>query len=121
MGIIWLVTRSYQPLKDDWFKIDFADPFDKERGWLTWGIIGYFATFFAVGVTALATDTITKALSGATGGAVGGAVTTSGGGTIDGVVPLIGDMNNFGFFSILAVTSVLAPLLEEVRLGAIFF
>jgi len=139
-------------------KLDPADdPFSIEKGWLTWGVIGYVMVFFAIGFTATAIDLGTHAfeeLSHAGGaqevlrragdaanGVAGVASDTASGvasqaasvtaassspaaaaakdqgpGTIDAVLPLLrsGEGSAGRFVSVLTVTSVLAPLLEEV-------
>ena len=163
--VLWLLLRKFAPEMEgkEFFKMDFADdPFSIEKGWLTWGVIGYVMVFFSIGFTATAIDVGAHAFQALThsGGAqevvrgvsnnVGGvsevsasssaassaavsssaaasstAATTSsaasasndqGSGTIDAVLPLLksGEGQAQRFFSVLTVTSVLAPLLEEV-------
>jgi hypothetical protein len=149
-AVLWLLLRKFAPEMEggDWFKMDFADdPFSIEKGWLTWGLIGYVAVFFSIGLTATAIDLGTHAVeaiaSGANQGGIGNgagegaravaaaaadaAASSSassaaasakdqGPGTIDAVLPMLkgGEGQTGRFFSILTVTSVLAPLLEEV-------
>ena len=149
-----------------WFNVDpFDDPFSIEKGWLTWGCVGYVVTFFAIGATAFVVDGGTAALHaaeaartasdatragvsdafsagygdgvasqlgefGGGGGAVPSGVPSgvpsmpspaaaeseTSRGTIDAVLPILGGGDDLPirFLSILAVTSVFAPALEEV-------
>ena len=151
-AVLWLLLRKFAPEMEggDWFKMDFADdPFSIEKGWLTWGLIGYVAVFFSIGLTATAIDLGTHAVEAIASGAgisalgegaravsaaagetassasTGAAASASsaasaakdqGPGTIDAVLPMLkgGEGQAGRFFSVLTVTSVLAPLLEEV-------
>jgi len=114
LGLVYaLVSPHMETIRDeekDWFKIDFREPFESERGWAKCGLIGYGATFAALAVTGLAMDAAEKAQGGQT--AVDAASEQVG--TIDGVLPLIQSDDTGIFLALLAVTSVLAPLLEEV-------
>ena len=110
LGLVYaLVSRHMDVVRDeekDWFKIDFSEPFERERGWAKYGLLGYGATFFALAATGLVVDALES-----------GAQTVdkaSEVGTIDGVMPLIQSDESGTFVAVLAVTSVLAPLLEEV-------
>lgn len=114
LGLVYtLVSPHMETIRDeekDWFKIDFREPFESERGWAKYGLIGYGATFAALALTGLAMDAAEKAQGGQT--AVDAASEQVG--TIDGVLPLIQSDDTGTFLALLAVTSVLAPLLEEV-------
>ena len=114
LGLVYaLVSPHMETIRDeekDWFKIDFREPFESERGWAKYGLIGYGATFAALAITGLAMDAAEKAQGGQT--AVDAASEQVG--TIDGVLPLIQSDDTGTFLALLAVTSVLAPLLEEV-------
>ena len=110
LGLVYaLVSRHMDVVRNeekDWFKIDFSEPFERERGWAKYGLLGYGATFFALAATGLVVDALES-----------GAQTVdkaSEVGTIDGVMPLIQSDESGTFVAVLAVTSVLAPLLEEV-------
>ena len=157
-AVLWLLLRKFAPDMEgkEFFKMDVADdPFSIEKGWLTWGLIGYVTVFFSIGFTATAVNLGTHAVEAITGGAgiaAGGGIETAAGegaravsaaaetaaassagaaeaassaastakdqgpGTIDAVLPMLksGDGQAGRFFSVLTVTSVLAPLLEEV-------
>ncbi len=183
--ILWLLLRRFAPEMEgkDWFVMDpTRDPGSVEKGWLTWGLLGYVAAILGIGVTAVGVDLITHALdaakhvnaadvadatnanasasagggvdldlgggggggwedrsssaggAGATTDAVAGAAgrpssapsaggpssggpsSGSGPGTIDAVLPLLegGEGRAGRLASVFAVTSFLAPLLEEV-------
>jgi membrane protease YdiL (CAAX protease family) len=183
--ILWLLLRRFAPEMEgkDWFVMDpTRDPGSVEKGWLTWGLLGYVAAILGIGVTAVGVDLITHALdaakqvnaadvadaanasasasagggvdldlgggggggwedrassaggAGATTDAIAGAAgrpssapsaggpsaggpsSGSGPGTIDAVLPLLegGEGRAGRLASVFAVTSFLAPLLEEV-------
>jgi len=99
--------------KNDWFKIDFSAPFEKEKGWAKYGLLGYGTTFLVLAATSLAMEALDKAQS--TGApAAANQIAERAPGTIDGVLPLIQADDPTAFVALLTVTSVLAPLLEEV-------
>jgi uncharacterized protein len=132
--------------KNDWFKIDFSDPVDREKnGWLLYGLAGYFFTFIVVAMTGFAIDSTHEIIktfqeNSSSGSfsidssssssssinldpseainAMAATKTTAAKaqevGTIDGVLPLIKSGDPVAIVSLLAVTSVFAPLLEEV-------
>jgi len=114
LGLVYtLVSPHMETIKEegkDWFKIDFREPFESERGWAKYGLIGYGATFAALAVTGLAMDAAEKAQ----GGQMAVDAASDQVGTIDGVLPLIQSDDIGTFLALLSVTSVLAPLLEEV-------
>ena len=108
-----LVSPHMDVVKDeskDWFKFDFSDPFERERGWAKYGLIGYGTTFLALAATGFVLDVAEKAQ----GGQQAIEKASEQVGTIDGVLPLISSDNNGTLLAVLTVTSVLAPLLEEV-------
>ncbi|OUS49483.1 putative CAAX amino terminal protease family protein [Ostreococcus tauri] len=113
LGLVYALLSPYaetiQEEGNDWFKIDFSEPFERERGWAKYGLIGYATTFLALAATGFALDFFERASGGQQ--AVEAAAKQAG--TIDGVLPLIqGDSGTM--IAVLTVTSVLAPLLEEV-------
>ena len=157
--VLWLLLRKFQPeLDDEWFNVDpRGDAFSIEKGWATWGLIGYVMVFLSIAVTGTVMDAGTHAweamqhvqqagggagagagmgmeMGGGGGGleqaaataagagaagagaGAGAAASSKGPGTIDAVLPLLGGGEDQAtrFLSILAVTSVLAPALEEV-------
>jgi hypothetical protein len=74
-AVLWLLLRKFAPEMEgkEFFKMDFADdPFSVEKGWLTWGLIGYVAVFFSIGFTATAIDLGTHAVEAIASGAGGG-------------------------------------------------
>ena len=114
LGLVYALVSPYaETIREegkDWFKIDFSEPFERERGWAKYGLIGYAMTFLALGATGFALDAVERAGGGQQ--AVDAAAKQAG--TIDGVLPLIQDENAGAMIAVLTVTSVLAPLLEEV-------
>jgi len=100
LGVISLAVRKYRPLSEDFFQFDFRRPFTAPNGWAAWGVLGYLSSFGVVGIA----TTLCFVL---------GYNQTDGGGTIDSVVPLVNSGNPLDLLSLLLVTSVLAPILEE--------
>jgi membrane protease YdiL (CAAX protease family) len=101
VAIIRGALRPYEPLPADVLRFDTARPFARRDGWLTWAIIGLLAAPLAIAGAA------------ALGEALGyGEATAGGRGTADGVAGLL-DMDSATFASLLVVTAVLAPILEE--------
>ncbi|PNW83179.1 hypothetical protein CHLRE_06g310050v5 [Chlamydomonas reinhardtii] len=82
------------------FNFSPAAPFSKPRGWAFWGLCGVLASPAVVGGMASLL------------GAVGYEKAVGGQGTVDGVAGMI-DLDLPTYLSLLAVTGVLAPILEE--------
>ena len=110
LGLVYaLVSRHMDVVRNeekDWFKIDFSEPFERERGWAKYGLLvtGRRAALAATGRSSTRLESGAQTVDKA-----------SEVGTIDGVMPLIQSDESGTFVAVLAVTSeVLAPLLEEV-------
>jgi len=136
LGIIYACVAKYKEdmfsnTENEWFRIDFSHPLDTSKnGWLVYGISGYLLTFVVVALTGFAiesTQDVVKSIqesqiandpsatidvfSSASASATPAKVQEAG--TIDGVLPLIKSEDPVAVGSLLAVTSVFAPLLEE--------
>jgi len=98
--IIDLAVKKFKPLPEDFFRVDFRGPFKAPNGWLAWGLLGYMSSF---GVVGLATGLCSLI----------GYNQKDGGGTVDSVAPLVDSGDPTDITSLLLVTSVLAPVLEE--------
>ena len=87
-AVLWLLLRKFGPELEgkDWFKLDpTEDPFSIEKGWLTWGLIGYAMVFLSIGVTATGVDLATHAWEAAQQGHVLDAVRGAGEGASGGL------------------------------------
>ena len=136
LGIVYACVAKYKDEmfskpENDWFRIDFSHPLDTSKnGWLVYGISGYLLTFVVVALTGFAIESTQEvvqsiqdsqiandpsstidAISAASASATTAKVQEAG--TIDGVLPLIKSEDPVAVGSLLAVTSVFAPLLEE--------
>ena len=136
LGIVYACVAKYKDEmfsnpENDWFRIDFSHPLDTSKnGWLVYGISGYLLTFVVVALTGFAIESTEEvvqsiqdsqiandpgstidAISSASASATTAKVQEAG--TIDGVLPLIKSEDPVAVGSLLAVTSVFAPLLEE--------
>jgi hypothetical protein len=136
LGIVYACVAKYKDEmfsnpENDWFRIDFSHPLDTSKnGWLVYGISGYLLTFVVVALTGFAIESTQEvvqsiqdsqiandpsstidAISSASASATTAKVQEAG--TIDGVLPLIKSEDPVAVGSLLAVTSVFAPLLEE--------
>ena len=100
LGLIWVITRPYSPLPKDLFKISIEKPFNKRDGWLLWGLIGIASGFVGVGVTAYLLSLLKSDGPQSMG-------------TADAVVSILSKDPKV-FLSLFTVTSIMAPLLEEV-------
>lgn len=90
-----------KPEDDELFNYSLSKPFQKPNGWLFWGIMGVVAAPFVVGTLAYTLTSIgyDKAYSETRG-------------TVDSIAPII-SADSATYFSLLTVTGVLAPFLEE--------
>eukprot|EP00898_Chlorokybus_atmophyticus_P006983 jgi/Chlat1/7286/Chrsp58S06912 len=92
-------VSKFQPLSKDFFNFDWQNPWSGRDGWAWWGGVGYLMTFPVVALVSAATFAT-------------GLDQRTQGGTIDAFMPLIG--SNIGStLSLLTVSSVFAPILEE--------
>jgi len=100
IAVVNNVVGKFRPLPANWLKLDIRDPFKAPDGWLGWGLLGYFSSFFVVALTTwlVAQTSINQ---------------TEGGGTVDSVVGLVDVGSPVDALCLLVVTSVLAPLAEE--------
>eukprot|EP00899_Mesostigma_viride_P013147 jgi/Mesvir1/21833/Mv04217-RA.1 len=99
LGIIYLSTAKYRPLPADLFVYSLDKPWGWRDGWLTWALVGYAGTFGVIaGISALVS-------------ALGMEDVTSQS-TLDQVSDLFG-AGATSIASLLLVTSIFAPLLEE--------
>lgn len=99
IAIIRLGVARFEPLPPDLFKYDLSAPFKKPRGWLMWGLLGVLLSPLVVYASATLSDGL-------------GVSDTAGRGTVDAVSSII-TINFSTYASLMATTSILAPLLEE--------
>ena len=50
LGLVYVLTRPYEPLPPKLFRISAARPFDARDGWLLWALIGIVASLFSVAI-----------------------------------------------------------------------
>ncbi|KAL9688355.1 hypothetical protein QQ045_032776 [Rhodiola kirilowii] len=106
LGVIYTVCRSY-PLSDDFFRYDFREPFNLQKGWLLWAGIGLIGALIGIGLTGIAMSTF------------GGEAPQRETDALVRLLPLIGS-SSISTISLLGVTGVLAPLLEETVFRGFF-
>ncbi|XP_010683196.2 uncharacterized protein LOC104897927 [Beta vulgaris subsp. vulgaris] len=107
LGVLFSLTKSFEPLPDDFYRYDLREPFNLQKGWLLWAGIGLAGALGAIALTGVAlsffsgenpqreTDALVRLL------------------------PLIGS-SDISTISLLAVTGVLAPILEETVFRGFF-
>jgi membrane protease YdiL (CAAX protease family) len=86
-------------VQGDFFNYSLSGPFKSPNGWAAWAILGVFLAPLVVGATAGLLSVV-------------GYENVGGRGTVDGVVQMI-SMDSRSYLNLIAVTGVLAPLLEE--------
>lgn len=107
LGVLFSLTKSFQPLPDDLYRYDLREPFNLQKGWLLWAGIGFAGALGAIALTGVAlsffsgenpqreTDALVRLL------------------------PLIGS-SEVSTVCLLGVTGFLAPLLEETVFRGFF-
>lgn len=99
LSLISAVVRRSQPLPPELFNFDPQGPFRKPDGWASWGLAGISAAPVVILLAGLLLSLFNYEEVG-------------GRGTVDAVAGFI-QLSPVSFVSLLTVTSVLAPLLEE--------
>eukprot|EP01023_Acetabularia_acetabulum_P019763 TRINITY_DN20111_c0_g1_i1.p1 TRINITY_DN20111_c0_g1~~TRINITY_DN20111_c0_g1_i1.p1 ORF type:complete len:368 (+),score=44.86 TRINITY_DN20111_c0_g1_i1:71-1174(+) len=84
---------------DDLFKFSLDNPFDRPNGWLSWGLIGIVVAPVIIAVLGEIYSLV-------------GVQELSGRGTVDGIAQMV-TLDGWTFSSLIMVTGILAPLLEE--------
>ncbi|CAM6081935.1 unnamed protein product [Calypogeia fissa] len=101
LGVVNTAVSPYKPLAADLFSIQWESPFDLRRGWILWGSIGILCS----GAAVVAASYITVSINGQppprdeTDALVQ-------------LMPIIG-ASPLSTLSLISVTGVLAPILEE--------
>lgn len=105
--VLFNLTKSFQPLPDDVYRYDLREPFNLQKGWLLWAVIGLVGALGAIALIGVAmsffsgenpqreTDSLVRLL------------------------PLIGS-SSVSTVCLVGITGVLAPLLEETLFRGFF-
>lgn len=107
LGVLYGITRTFQPVPEDLFRYDLKEPFNLQRGWLLWAGIGLIGALLAVAVTGYAMSLF----SGETPQRETDALVR--------LLPLIGS-SGVSTACLLGITGVLAPFLEETIFRGFF-
>ncbi|KNA20159.1 hypothetical protein SOVF_054780 isoform A [Spinacia oleracea] len=107
LGILFSLTKSFQPLPDDLYRYDLREPFNLRKGWLLWAGIGFAGALGAIALTGVALSFF----SGETPQRETDALVR--------LMPLIGS-SEVSTLCLLGITGVLAPLLEETVFRGFF-
>ncbi|KAL2904505.1 putative membrane peptidase YdiL [Bienertia sinuspersici] len=107
LGVLFSLTKSFQPLPDDLYRYDLREPFNLQQGWLLWAGIGFAGALGAIALTGVALSSF----SGENPQRETDALVR--------LLPLIGS-SNISTVCLLGVTGVLAPLLEETVFRGFF-
>ncbi|KAG6526702.1 hypothetical protein ZIOFF_016703 [Zingiber officinale] len=54
LGVMYGITKSFEPLPDDLFCYDLRRPFELRDGWLLWAGIGFIGALLAIALTGVA-------------------------------------------------------------------
>ncbi|MED6169073.1 hypothetical protein PIB30_017825 [Stylosanthes scabra] len=99
---LYRMANNYQPLSEDFFKYDWREPLDLQKGWLLWAGIGLAGALTAMALT----DAAISFFSGETPDIEIDSLVT--------LLPSIESLNiTFSTACVVGTTGVLAPLLEE--------
>ncbi|XP_010523459.1 PREDICTED: uncharacterized protein LOC104801795 isoform X2 [Tarenaya hassleriana] len=107
LGVIFTVAKTFDPLPEDIFRYDLRQPFDLQKGWLLWGGIGLVG---AVGSIALVGTVLSLFRGEMPEREVDSLVK---------LLPLIGS-SNISTLSLVGITGILAPVLEETVFRGFF-
>ncbi|KAJ3705742.1 hypothetical protein LUZ61_009447 [Rhynchospora tenuis] len=100
LGVIFGITNTFRPFSDDLFQYDVREPFKLQNGWLLWAGIGLIGAIIAIALVGV----VTALLNGESPQRETDALTR--------LLPLIGSSTT-STASLVIITGVLAPLLEE--------
>ncbi|KAJ8628580.1 hypothetical protein MRB53_021903 [Persea americana] len=100
LGVIYGLTKSFQPLPDDIFCYKWKEPFNLQKGWLLWAVLGIVVAFLAI------------ALTGAALALFNGETPEREKDALIILLPLIGS-SSISTAYLVGITGVLAPVLEE--------
>ncbi|WRX15964.1 hypothetical protein QQP08_008451 [Theobroma cacao] len=107
LGVLYGVANTFQPLPEDLFRYDLKEPFNLQKGWVLWAVIGLVGAIIAIALTGAAmslfrgedpqreTDALVRLL------------------------PLIGS-SSISTACLVGITGVLAPILEETVFRGFF-
>ncbi|CAG7899794.1 unnamed protein product, partial [Brassica rapa] len=107
LAVIFTVAKTFDPLPEDILRYDLKQPFNLQKGWLVWGGIGLVAAIGGIALTGVAlslfsTETPEREVD-----------------SLMQLLPLIGS-SNISTLSLVGITGVLAPLLEETVFRGFF-
>ncbi|KAL3336937.1 hypothetical protein AABB24_029561 [Solanum stoloniferum] len=105
--VLYTLTKSSQPLPDDIYRYDLKEPFNLQRGWLLWAGIGLAGAIGAIALTGVAMS------------AFNGEPPQRETDALARLLPLIGS-SSISTASLLGITGVLAPILEETVFRGFF-
>lgn len=100
LGVIYGLTKSFRPLPDDIFCYKWKEPFNLQKGWLLWSVIGIVGALLAIALTGAAL----ALFSGESPEREKDALVL--------LLPLIGS-SSISTACLVGVTGILAPVLEE--------
>ncbi|XP_048594166.1 uncharacterized protein LOC106382333 isoform X2 [Brassica napus] len=107
LAVIFTVAKTFDPLPEDILRYDLKQPFNLQKGWLVWGGIGLVAAIGGIALTGVAlslfsTETPEREVD-----------------SLMQLLPLIGS-SNISTLSLVGITGILAPLLEETVFRGFF-
>ncbi|XP_073145204.1 uncharacterized protein [Henckelia pumila] len=107
LGVLFSLTKSYNPLPDEIYRYDLKEPFNLKKGWLLWAGIGLGGAIAAIALTGVAVSFF----SGETPPRETDALIR--------LLPLIGS-STISTACLVGITGVLAPILEETVFRGFF-
>ncbi|PSS13522.1 Membrane peptidase [Actinidia chinensis var. chinensis] len=105
--VLYSITNTFQPRRDDLFRYDLSEPFGLQKGWLLWAGVGLIGALMAIGLTGAALSLFS------------GENTPRETDALVLLLPLIGS-SSISTACLVGITGVLAPLLEETVFRGFF-
>ncbi|EOA38916.1 hypothetical protein CARUB_v10011314mg, partial [Capsella rubella] len=107
LAVIFTVAKTFEPLPEDILRYDLRQPFNLQKGWLVWGGIGIAGAVGAIALTGVALSLFrTEAPEREVD-------------SLMKILPLIGS-SSISTLSLVGITGIFAPLLEETVFRGFF-
>ncbi|OMO79037.1 CAAX amino terminal protease [Corchorus capsularis] len=107
LGVLFSIANTFQPFPEDLYRYDLKEPFNLQKGWLLWAVIGLIGAVIAIALT----GTVMSFFRGEDPQRETDALVQ--------LLPLIGS-SSISTACLVGITGVLAPVLEETVFRGFF-